>query len=66
MRYRVILSRTIVQSAYIEVEAEDFDTVKAQARQRHDEGLEWDDDAVHYGIHVAHGPGTNQEFSFDK
>jgi hypothetical protein len=66
MKYSIVLMRVIQQSATVEVEAKDVNEAKAMAMRQHAEGLDWDDDAVVYGPHEAHGGGRCVEFFFDE
>jgi hypothetical protein len=65
MLFKIVLERTVVQSTYLEVEAEDFNAAVIAAKHRHNEGLEWDEESVEYGTHAVQSPGGYQEFSFD-
>jgi hypothetical protein len=66
MLFKIVLERTVVQSTYLEVEAEDFNAAVIDANRRHREGLEWDDESVEYGVHAVQSANGYQEFSFDE
>jgi hypothetical protein len=67
MQFQVILTCTVEQVAEFNVEAEDFEAAKAEAKRRFDAGdADWQDNSVEYGTHEIHCSGGCVEFRFDE